>query len=728
MTKVPLAVGTAPHLGSPEARKAPRGGGGVGWGQAFDSASSCWYRSVLGCWLSLRSSLLSLLVREMTPPPPRCTSLGVPRYRISGPQARSGLPLQLLLLLLWAAADTQGHPKSGPRISAVWKGRAGKDRVDFGSAEPHTVLFHEPGSDSVWVGGRGKVYLFNFPEGKNASVHTVNIGSTKGSCLGKQDCENYITLLERQGEGLLACGTNARHPSCWSLVNGTVESLGERRGYAPFSPDENSLVLFDGDEVYSTIRKQEYNGKIPRFRRIQGEIELYTSDTVMQNPQFIKATIVHQDQAYDDKIYYFFREDNPDKNPEAPLNVSRVAQLCRGDQGGESSLSVSKWNTFLKAMLVCSDPVTNKNFNRLQDVFLLPDPNGQWRDTRVYGVFSNPWNYSAVCVYSLGDIDKVFRTSSLKGYHTGLPTPRPGKCLPGRKPIPTETFQVADSHPEVAQRVEPMGPLKTPLFHSKYHYQKVVVHRMHASHGETFHVLYLTTDRGTIHKVVKSEEWEHSLVFNIMEIQPFRRAAAIQAMSLDPDRRKLYVSSQWEVSQVPLDLCDIYGGGCHGCLMARDPYCGWDQGHCVSIFSSQRSVLQSINPDEPHKECPSPKPDEAPPQKVSLARNSRYYLSCPMESRHATYWWRHGEKVEQRCEPGHQSPNCILFIENLTDGHYGHYYCEAQEGSYVRKAQHWQLLSEDEAKAQHLLGCAHALLASLWLGVLPTLILGLLVH
>lgn len=48
--------------------------------------------------------------------------------------------------------------------------------MDFGSAEPHTVLFHEPGSDSVWVGGRGKVYLFNFPQGKNASVHTVSLG------------------------------------------------------------------------------------------------------------------------------------------------------------------------------------------------------------------------------------------------------------------------------------------------------------------------------------------------------------------------------------------------------------------------------------------------------------------------------------------------------------------------------------------------------------------------
>lgn len=38
-----------------------------------------------------------------------------------------------------------------------------------------------------------------------------------------------------------------------------------------------------GDEVYSTIRKQEYNGKIPRFRRIRGDSELYTSDTVMQS-------------------------------------------------------------------------------------------------------------------------------------------------------------------------------------------------------------------------------------------------------------------------------------------------------------------------------------------------------------------------------------------------------------------------------------------------------------
>lgn len=92
--------------------------------------------------------------------------------------------------------------------------------------------------------------------------------------------------------------------------------------------------------------------------------------------------------------------------------------------------------------------------------------------------------------------------------------------------------------------------------------------------------------------MVESGDQEHSFVFNIMEIQPFHRAAAIQAISLDADRRKLYVTSQWEVSQVPLDMCGVYSGGCHGCFMSRDPYCGWDQDQdrCVSIYSSQRYI------------------------------------------------------------------------------------------------------------------------------------------
>lgn len=77
----------------------------------------------------------------------------------------------------------------------------------------------------------------------------------------------------------------------------------------------------------------------------------------------------------------------------------------------------------------------------------------------------------------------------------------------------------------MAQRVEPMGPLKTPLFHSKYHYQKVVVHRMQASNRETFHVLYLTTGDGLSQNslIYFVKKKKHSLLWYIPLILLLKR-------------------------------------------------------------------------------------------------------------------------------------------------------------------------------------------------------------
>uniref|UniRef100_A0A8C9NL31 Semaphorin 7A (JohnMiltonHagen blood group) n=1 Tax=Serinus canaria TaxID=9135 RepID=A0A8C9NL31_SERCA len=267
------------------------------------------------------------------------------------------------------------------------------------------------------------------------------------------------------------------------------------RGIAPFTPDSNTLVVVDGQDIYSTIKKSQQNGKIPRFRRVRGGGELYTSDTVMQNPQFVKATTLRHEEPHQDKIYYFFREDNPDKSPEAPRNISRVAQLCKEDRGGTSSLSASKWTTFLKATLICVDPVTKGNFNWLQDVFFVPA--GDWRRSKVYGLFTNTWGSSAVCVYSFGDIDNVFRTSRLKGYNGPTPEVKPGQCVPSGQHTPSETFKIADSHPEVEERVEPLSPSRSPLFHNKHRYQKIGVHEVAAADGQRYNVLYLATGAAT---------------------------------------------------------------------------------------------------------------------------------------------------------------------------------------------------------------------------------------
>lgn len=66
-----------------------------------------------------------------------------------------------------------------------------------------------------------------------------------------------------------------------------------------------------------------------------------------------------------------------------------AAAVPQEDKGGTSSLSASKWTTFLKATLICVDPVTKGNFNWLQDVFFVPA--GDWRHSKVYGLFTNTW-------------------------------------------------------------------------------------------------------------------------------------------------------------------------------------------------------------------------------------------------------------------------------------------------------------------------------------------------
>ncbi|XP_010160664.1 semaphorin-7A, partial [Antrostomus carolinensis] len=488
------------------------------------------------------------------------------------------LPVALLVALwvsqlaMWAA----GHSKVNPRIITAPQGAK---EYAFPRSEKYPVFYHQEDSSAIYIGGEGKLYYYNFATYEN---YTEDFPvKNEGQCMmsgSLEDNKNYITLVEKYGDGMLVCGTGACAPTCWNLTQKKESTSWDGRGIAPFTPDSNTLVVVDGHDIYSTIKKSQQNGKIPRFRRVRGGGELYTSDTVMQNPQFVKATTLRHEEPYQDKIYYFFREDNPDKSPEAPRNISRVAQLCKEDKGGTSSLSASKWTTFLKASLICVDPVTKGNFNWLQDVFFVPASN--WRHSKVYGLFTNTWGSSAVCVYSFEDIDNVFRTSKLKGYNGPNPEIKPGQCVSSGQHTPSETFKIADSHPEVEDRVEPLSPTKSPLFHNKHRYQKIGVHEVSAGDGRHYNVLYLATDKGSIHKIVELPDG----VQNIMELQAFPRKDPIQSMILDHKRAMLYVGSTSKVMEIPMDMCRVYRNNCDSCLLARDPYCGWFNGTCQSVY------------------------------------------------------------------------------------------------------------------------------------------------
>ncbi|NXL90464.1 SEM7A protein, partial [Alectura lathami] len=596
----------------------------------------------------------------------------------------------------------------------------GAREFGFPRHEKYPVFYHEENSSAIYVGGEGRLYYHDFATAESFTEDfPVENG---GQCLkpgSPDDNKNFLTLVEKYGNGMLVCGTGACAPACWSLTQRQKNSSQDGRGLAPFTPDTNSLVVVDYPDIYSTIKKSQQNGKIPRFRRVKGGEELYTSDTVMQNPQFVKATTIRHREPHQDKIYYFFREDNPDKSPEAPRNISRVAQLCKKDKGGTSSLSASKWTTFLKASLICVDPATKGNFNWLQDVFFVPA--SDWRDSKVYGLFTNTWGSSAVCVYSFGDIDDVFQTSRLKGYNGPNPEIKPGQCVPSGQHTPSETFKIADSHPEVEDRVEPLAPTRSPLFHNKHRYQKIGVHKVSASDGLQYTVLYLATDRGSIHKVVELPGG----VQNIMELQVFSRKDPIQSMILDHQRARLYVGSADKVKEIPMDMCGLYRNNCESCLLARDPYCGWAAGRCQSVYH-RREVLQNLNLDPWQGKCRESEVKEDTYQDITVGLFSRYYLKCPVESHYATYNWYHDERLVKSCNSTpHPQPDCLYFIQNMSRAHYGRYLCVSEEDGFRQALVKEHLVNQLGSMSQR--GQATVTLGS-WLQLLLTAVLVKLFH
>lgn len=54
---------------------------------------------------------------------------------------------------------------------------------------------------------------------------------------------------------------------------------------------------------------------------------------------------------------------------------------------------------------------------------------------------------------------------------------------------------------------------------------------------------------------------------------------------------KLYVGSTTKVVEIPMDMCRVYRNNCESCLLARDPYCGWLNGTCQSVYLSQYVTL-----------------------------------------------------------------------------------------------------------------------------------------
>ncbi|XP_051546400.1 semaphorin-7A-like [Myxocyprinus asiaticus] len=555
----------------------------------------------------------------------------------------------------------------------------------------HTVLFHQEGSKSLLVGGANVILQVDVDSGRILENFTLNPDLPK-SC-GGSSCENVVTVIERFQDFTFVCGTNGEDPKCWKLYpreSNLSNEVIEGTGISPHTYTQNSLSLMADGDLYAAAPLYS-DGTLLQFRRKAGNRNsLWMYDQWVSEPTFISSFLAKRtDDPVNEKIYVLFREKNSDTNPEADPWISRVARVCKVDEGGSKQLLQNIWTSFLKARLVCGIPSESLYFNRLQDVFVQHAKD--WRDSRVYALFSSSWNSTAVCMYSLAELDAVFENSTFRGYNDAVPSPRPGMCVKNSQSIPSPTLNIIKDYPEMKDWIQPIHK-DTPFFTSNNNYTKISVDRVQASDESMHNVLLLATDNGMILKILEDE----SKAFIISETHLCNGSAPIQSMKLDSKKRKLFVGYPGQMSIFDLQRCLDYNASCEACVLSRDPFCAWTEHGCTA---QTKGGLQNIANGTTYvcqqKSVGRSKRDLQQSTTVPLRMqhtvptNVPFYLSCPVDSHHATYRWVHGDQSS----PCQQTQSeCLLLIPAMTDDKYGNYKCISHERDYTKTVKEYDLL------------------------------------
>ncbi|KAM8839014.1 semaphorin-4E-like [Synchiropus picturatus] len=597
----------------------------------------------------------------------------------------------------------------------------------------NTHTFHEDGVfdystmllredlDLLVVGASGMLYALHLNDisKKNDSVKWDVTPQQVLKCEAKTihaatDCRNQIkTLLKTQDDRMFVCGTNALDPRCdhMSYVDGklTLEGKEERGTYmCPSDPSESSASLMIGNDVYSAT-ESVFSRSPPNFVRT-----LEDKDT-LSDPKFVAMEMMpeseNSDTGDDDKIYLFFSEKAVEYETYKPMLVSRVARVCKGDLGGQISFR-ERWTSLIRARLQCPVPESKWPYI-IQDTYRWCDPQQDWKSCLFFAAFTSQTRSSpgsAVCVYSVTDISREFSegTSLIRildkwqPFKGSLPVPRPGSSIDNaaRKAginqsllLPPKTIGIIQRNPIMKDNIQPVGG-KASLVTERGEFTCIIVDQVQTTDGDSHHVMFIGTKKGTILKAVNYD----GEMFIIQEVQVFKTPEPIKILKFSSVRRQIYAGSDSGVVQVSASSCGR-SLSCVDCVLARDPYCGWDQaaGRCTALSAAPRRLLQSVkegNTSLCHE-------TEVRTEKKSPAAPGYLKLLCSSESKLATIRW------EKDHSPLVSSPHRLeledgLLILNVSKSDAGLYRClsvgRSREDEYITVIAQYNVTMEEETR------------------------------
>ncbi|XP_076600205.1 semaphorin-7A [Chaetodon auriga] len=599
----------------------------------------------------------------------------------------------LMLLLLFSCLDsfTEANSSHLPRMVITDKETTMR-RLPLPDhhAPVRIVLEREP--DKVIIAEQKRLTSFDFQSPQKTPV--VLWEDCINSELSQTDCGYNITVVHKMAteKHVFLCGTNGRETACCDMdvseqsprcvpsdkmksieenIKGFIIKEGEQSALVESETNADLYITYSGSRDYVGIHRFGKNGLQPASQ---------------DKEQHYVGLMLSKQEDLQDKVYAFYKEKNKDSALYSEMWLPFVTQVCMADLGGPKNTLQYTWTSQMNARLFCGDPDSKQHFSELVDVATVHAD--RWQDTTVYALFRNEWGMSAVCVYTIQDIDHVFKTSPFKGDQRQL-----RKCVKDSRTIPLEELRTIEKTSEMEQWVWPVNN-SGPILFNHHSYTHIYVDSSH--HKRNNHpVLFLSLNNGGIHKLIKNKGQS----FVIAEYRPFNYRAHVLGIILHPTSRKLYVNNRSELVQLDVANCGHYGDRCEECVLARDPYCGWNGAHCTTHGAVQDVARgnYTICRFESHGKALKYSADARKNEDVNSIRlpsNSKYFLRCPVSSHHAQYTWHHPESSTS-CSSREQQ--CLHLIDSMGPKQVGTHACVSEEMGYRRVLAQYQLQLESRA-------------------------------
>ncbi|XP_029596238.1 semaphorin-6D [Salmo trutta] len=446
------------------------------------------------------------------------------------------------------------------------------------------------------------------------------------------ECYNYIkVLVPRNDETLFACGTNAFNPTCRNYKMSTLEQDGEEvvgQARCPFESRQSNVGLFAGGDFYSATMTDFLASDAVIYRSL-GEsspvLRTVKYDSKwLREPHFLHAI------EYGNYVYFFFSEIAVEYTTLGKVVFSRVARVCKNDNGGSPRVLERYWTSFLKARLNCSVPGDSFfYFDVLQSLTNVLQINLRPAVLGVFTTQANSITGSAVCAFYMDDIEKAFNGKFKEQRNSEsawtpvpeeqVPKPRPGCCAgdgsaaayKSSTTFPDDTLTFIKNHPLMDEAVPSVN--HRPYFTRTTSRFKLTQLAVDTSAGpyKNHTVLFLGSEDGRVLKILASTHLNASFstqlledidVYNPTKCNVRGEDRRVLGLELDREHHALFVAFSSCVVRVPLSRCNDYGSCKKSCLSSRDPYCVWQRtGSCVTVVPGFRGGFeQDVENGYPH--------------------------------------------------------------------------------------------------------------------------------